>query len=103
MLEPYHFHFGFRIRDEIELFILNSYGLLDETVAFDLQVKQKILPKIQGYGDSLKMLLIKLHDYFMEKRYRYSAKKVEEMKARLIREDATGYYPGQIVRRRHQI
>ncbi len=99
MLEPYHFHFGFRIRDEMELYILNAQGILDEHVAFDLQVKQKILPKIQGGGDSLKTLLMKLHDYFVEKKYRYSAKKIEEMKVRLIREDVTGFYPGQIIRR----
>lgn len=100
MLEPYQMHFGFRIRDEMELYMLNAQGLLDEQVAFDLQVKQKILPKIQGSGESLKMLLIKLQDYFTEKRYRYSARKVEEMKRRLVLDDVTGYYPGMIVRRR---
>ena len=103
MLEPHHYQFGFRVRDQIELYILNSHGLLDERVAFDIQVKQKILPKIQGYGESLKMLLMQLQDYFIDHRYRWAAKKVEEMKARLIREDATGYYPGQIVRKRHMI
>jgi len=103
LLEPHHFQFGFRVRDQIELFILNAQGLLDERTAFDMQVKQKILPKIQGYGESLKMLLMQLQDYFIDKRYRWSARKVEEMKTRLIREDATGYYPGQIVRKRHMI
>lgn len=101
VLEPYYFQFGFRVRDEIELFLLNSQGLLDERTAFDLQIKQKILPKIQGSGESLKMLLIKLQDYFVEKRYRYSARKIDEMRARLIRDDATGFYPGQIIRRKH--
>ena len=95
MLEPSNFHFGFRIRDEIELYIANAAGLLEERVAFDLSVKQKILPKISGRGDSLKMLLINMQDYFTEKKYRHSAKKVEEMKRRLIRDDFTGYYPGQ--------
>ncbi len=98
MLEPYSFHFGFRIRDEIELFILNAQGLLDERTAFDLQVKQKILPKIMGGGDSLKMLLLKLQDHFVDRKFRYSARKVEEMKRRLIMDDFTGYYPGQKLR-----
>jgi 5-methylcytosine-specific restriction endonuclease McrBC GTP-binding regulatory subunit McrB len=95
MLEPMNFHFGYRIRDEIELFIANSAGLLEERVAFDLAVKQKILPKISGKGDSLKLLLINLQDYFTEKKYRYAARKVEEMKKRLVRDDFTGYYHGQ--------
>lgn len=95
MLEPYNYHFGFRIRDEIELYILNGLGLLEELTAFDLQVKQKILPKIFGRGDTLKMLLMKLQDYFTDRKMRYSSKKVEEMKRRLILDDFTGYYPGQ--------
>lgn len=100
MLEPLNYHFGFRIRDEIELYLANAAGLLEERVAFDLCVKQKILPKISGRGDSLKLLLINLQDYFTEKKYRHSAKKVEEMKRRLIRDDFTGYYPGQLPPRR---
>jgi len=96
MLEPHQFQFGFRVRDQIELFVLNAKGLLEERIAFDLQIKQKILPKIQGRGESLKLLLMQLQDYFIDKRYRWSAKKVEEMKLRLIRDDCTAYYPGQI-------
>lgn len=100
MLEPLNYHFGFRIRDEIELYLANAAGLLEERVAFDLCVKQKILPKISGRGDSLKLLLMNLQDYFTEKKYRHAAKKVEEMKRRLIRDDFTGYYPGQLPPRR---
>lgn len=95
MLEPYSFQFGYRVRDEIELYILNAEDLLDERIAFDLSVKQKILPKIQGRGDSLKSLLTRLIDHFTDRKLRYSAKKAEEMKKRLILEDFTAYYPGQ--------
>lgn len=102
MLEPYNFHFGYRIRDEIELYLLNAQGLLEERVAFDLSVKQKVLPKISGRGDNLKLLLTNLHDHFVDCKYRYSARKVEEMKRRLIMEDFTGYYPGQLPPRRAQ-
>lgn len=96
MLEPLNFHFGYRIRDEIELYLLNAQGILPEDVAFDLCIKQKILPKIQGRGDSLKMLLMKMQDLFTDRKFRYSAKKVDEMKRRLIRDDFTAYYPGQL-------
>lgn len=100
ILEPHQFHFGFRVRDEIELYLLNALGLLEQKVAFDLQIKQKVLPKIWGRGDSIKVLLNRLHDHFMDRGWRYSSKKVEEMKVRLIRDDFTGYYPGQIAPRR---
>lgn len=100
LLEQQQFHFGFRVRDEIELYILNAAGLLEPKVAFDLQVKQKILPKIWGRGDSIKMLLTRLQDHFMDKGFRNSAKKCEEMRLRLIRDDFTGYYPGQLAPRR---
>lgn len=100
ILEPQQFHFGFRVRDEIELYLLNSLGLLEPKVAFDLQIKQKILPKIWGRGDGMKVLLARLHDHFMDKGWRYSSKKIEEMKVRLIRDDFTAYYPGQIAPRR---
>jgi len=96
MLETMNFQFGYRIRDEIELYILNAKDLLDEDTAFDLCIKQKILPKIYGGGDSLKMLLMKLQDYFTDKKYRYSMKKIEDMKRRLVRDDFTAYYPGQL-------
>jgi hypothetical protein len=69
---------------------------LPEDVAFDLCIKQKILPKIQGRGDSLKMLLMRMQDLFTERKFRHSAKKVDDMKRRLIRDDFTAYYPGQL-------
>ncbi len=100
LLEPHHFHFGFRVRDEIELYLLNSQGLLEEKMAFDMQVKQKILPKLYGRGDSMKLLLTLLQDHLIDRGYRLSAKKVEEMKHRLIRDDFTAYYPGQLAPRR---
>ncbi len=63
-------------------------------------MKQKILPKIWGRGDGIRLLLTRLQDHFMDKGWRYSSKKVEEMRLRLIRDDFTGYYPGQIAPRR---
>lgn len=100
ILEPQQFHFGFRVRDEIELYMLNALGILEPRVAFDLQVKQKILPKIWGRGDSISMLLTLLQDHFMNRGLKRSAKKVEEMKHRLIRDGFTAYYPGQLAPRR---
>lgn len=95
ILQSQNLQFGFRVRDEIELFMLNAIGLLDEKVAFDLQVKQKILPKIAGRGESLKLLLTRLMDHLADRGLRHSMKKVEEMRMRLIRDDFTAFYPGQ--------
>src|SRR5690606_32264780 len=43
-------HFGYRVRDEIVFYMLENkrYGLLEEHVAFDYQIMQKILPTITG-------------------------------------------------------
>lgn len=52
-LRPYHLHFGYRVANEIAVFMLNARkhcvggdGVLP--FAFDLQVLQKILPKMHG-------------------------------------------------------
>lgn len=55
----YDLHFGHRIIDEIGKYMGNSQGLLDQDTAFDLQILQKILPKIRG-DESIKSLLSEL-------------------------------------------
>lgn len=52
----YDLHFGHRIVNEIRNYLGNSQGLLDQETAFDLQILQKILPKIKG-DESIKDLL----------------------------------------------
>ena len=39
---------GYRILRDIELYLANSKNLLQPLVAFDLQVKQRILPRVRG-------------------------------------------------------
>lgn len=55
----YDLHFGHRTVNEIGNYIGNSQELLDQETAFDLQILQKILPKIKG-DESIKGLLEKL-------------------------------------------
>ncbi len=47
-------HFGYRMRDEIVFYMLynEELGLLAEKEAFDNQIMQKILPRIQGSTES---------------------------------------------------
>ena len=57
-LEPYHMRFGYRVANEIAAFMLNAQKLCvgaDDALpfAFDLQVMQKILPKMHGNASQL--------------------------------------------------
>lgn len=58
-------HVGYRVRDEISFYMLNNkkYELLPEVTAFDYEILQKILPRIQGSSVTIKNMLIKLFQY----------------------------------------
>ncbi|UVI31012.1 MrcB family domain-containing protein [Paenibacillus spongiae] len=62
ILEEVHSHVGFRIRDSICFYMIynEQFQLLSEDEAFDLQLLQKILPRIQGSSSSVKRVLLKL-------------------------------------------
>ncbi len=55
-------HFGYRMRDEIIFYMLynEDMGLLSEKEAFDNQIMQKILPRIQGSSETTANLLKEL-------------------------------------------
>lgn len=52
-------HFGYRMRDEIIFYMLyrEKYDLITEKEAFDNQIMQKILPRIQGSSEAVANLL----------------------------------------------
>lgn len=58
-------HFAYRVRDEIVFYMLENKlsALLEEDVAFDYQIKQKILPTIIGSDECIKDILFKLYKY----------------------------------------
>ncbi|WP_152399114.1 MrcB family domain-containing protein [Paenibacillus cellulositrophicus] len=62
ILEEIHSHVGFRIRDSICFYMVYNqrYELLTPDEAFDLQLQQKILPRVQGSSLSVKRVLLKL-------------------------------------------
>ncbi|GMK46624.1 hypothetical protein PghCCS26_37530 [Paenibacillus glycanilyticus] len=62
ILEEIHSHVGFRIRDAICFFMIYNarFNLLNEDAAFDLQLLQKILPRVQGSSLSVKRVLLQL-------------------------------------------
>jgi hypothetical protein len=52
LLEPFHMHFGYRVADEMLVYMLNARDLKDPdfgmNAAFDWAVLQKILPRFHG-------------------------------------------------------
>lgn len=62
ILEELHAHIGFRVRDAICFFMIynDRFNLLEESAAFDSQLLQKILPRIQGSSQAVKRVLIEL-------------------------------------------
>lgn len=62
ILEEIHAHVGFRIRDAVCFYMLYNqrFGLFSEDEAFDHQLLQKILPRIQGSSASIRRVLLNL-------------------------------------------
>ena len=66
ILEKANAHVGYRVRDEIVFYMLNNKNaddLLTRNQAFDREIMQKILPRIQGSSASVKTMLCELFKY----------------------------------------
>lgn len=85
ILEEIHAQVGFRIRDTISFYSIYAerFGLLTEDEAFDLQLLQKILPRIQGSHTSVKRVLLKLLKVCLEG---------ESLKVNDLLDDASSLY-----------
>ncbi len=63
VLRKYNLHFGYRVFDEIMMFLYNSqnsfYNFNDLNEAFDLAIKMKVLPKFHGTRQKLEEPIIK--------------------------------------------
>lgn len=117
VLEKGDAHFGYRMRDEIIFYMLynEEFGLLSEKEAFDNQIMQKVLPRIQGSSEStaniLRELFIicagsftgkngqtdgrKMESYLVEKGpadYLKSAEKICKMLRRYEDDDFTSFW-----------
>jgi 5-methylcytosine-specific restriction enzyme B len=64
ILQKANIQFGYRVRDEIVFYMLENKEkqLLDEEVAFDYAIMQKILPSITGNDYRIKQALIELYN-----------------------------------------
>lgn len=82
---------GYRVLREIELYLANSAGLLDPLVAFDLQVKQRILPRVRG-SEVISEMVDALLTYLKDQHLVRSVQRLEEMKKRLKRDGYTSFW-----------
>lgn len=109
-------HVGYRVRDEIVFYMLNNKNaeLLDTNLAFDNEIMQKILPRIQGSSASIKDMLCELFKKFAgdytglsqaavseqmqtyvetkESKYKKSAEKICYMMRRFEEDGFTSYW-----------
>ena len=117
ILKKANAHVGYRVRDEIVFYMLNNKNaenLLTYEQAFDNEIMQKILPRIQGSQVAIKDLLIELFKYCMGKysgldtesgnagrqmqtmadsaKYPESAKKIAYMMTRYEEDGFTSYW-----------
>lgn len=94
ILEMANLHVGYRIRDEIVFYLLNNKkaDLLDEKAAFDNQIMQKILPRIQGSSESIKKMLEELLKICDSENYTASVKKINFMIKRYDEDGFTSYW-----------
>lgn len=65
ILKNAQMQFAYRVRDEVVFYMAynEEYGLMSEEEAFDYQLLQKVLPRINGTSMGLKETLINLLDY----------------------------------------
>lgn len=63
ILQKANAHIGYRVRDEIVFYMLENLkdsGILKKEEAFDNEIMQKILPRLQGSSSSVKDMLCEL-------------------------------------------
>lgn len=82
---------GYRVLREIELYLANSHNLLAPDVAFDLQVKQRILPRVRGTL-TIRETLRELTAFMKQHSLMRSADRLQEMESRLNRDGYTSFW-----------
>lgn len=82
---------GYRIVRDIEQYLANSKNLLDSEIAFDLQIKQRVLPHIRGTR-AIEEHLKELLNFLEAKNLSRSAKRLSEMSVRLNRDGYVNFW-----------
>lgn len=93
ILTPIQMHFAYRVRDEIVFYMIYNerFSLVSEQEAFDLQLLQKVLPRISGTTEGVRDTLEKLSKW-CEGRYEKTASKLQFMIERYDQDGFTSYW-----------
>ena len=83
ILQKAGFEFAFRTVKEIRQYLIAAYELEEEHL--DIQILQKILPKIYGNRQQVGTLLEELKTFFEKEHFQQSLQKVAQMAERLSR------------------
>ena len=93
LLYAHRLHFAYRVRDDVLMFLANSFdaatnsGLLTGDsqenfgLGLDLQILQKVLPKLHGQSDTLAPLLARLEAWASDAGLTHTAAKLTRMRA----------------------
>jgi hypothetical protein len=98
VLAPANAQVAYRIRDEIVYYLVNNEkqgGLLSHNNALDFEIMQKILPRITGSSQTVKLALEALDRYLRlqgEDRYPLSTEKIAFMMKRFEEDGFTSYW-----------
>jgi 5-methylcytosine-specific restriction protein B len=102
-LEPRGLHFGYRVRDEVLRYVAASFpasgdGLLatdreaNLMIALDLQIVQKVLPRVSGTQEALERLLVELQAWAEGSGVPRTAAKLDRMRARAAEDGIVTFY-----------
>lgn len=105
LLQPAQLHFGYRVRDEIAMFVLAGEQQPDHFESteggqidpLDLAISMKVLPRIQGSGPTISKLLSQLAEWAQPSAgvataFPVSAQRIELMQHRLVETGFTNYW-----------
>ena len=65
ILKKRNLQFAYRVRNETLKFMANSQGLLEKYAALDLQILQKVVPRLSGTREQLEKVLLELLSYLL--------------------------------------
>lgn len=87
ILQKAKLHVGYRVRDEISFYMLNNknYGLLSEEEAYDNEIMQKVLPRIQGSSLSVKNVLCDLFNELANLHYESENTKEGDISSKMMK------------------
>lgn len=74
ILQKADLHFAYRVRDEVAFYLIinKKHNLMDDDIAFDFQLVQKVLPRIHGSSERVQTVLVELLNLLEGKDFRSS-------------------------------